>query len=279
VEQLSFPLGRTSLARALKGLPSSPVGPGQFALHGALAHRTRKGIGQAISWLVEQGWLAYDTRGGSPKLRLATRGQEELARRTETPSPPAPSVRAVPAPEEPDAGLQARLEDWRGEVAREAGVAPYVVLPKATLAQVAAQRPSTLEELDAIPGIGPVRLERYGEALLDLVRGAEPSLAGYSEPAPSPTLPEKETLGEGEPDAALFERLRAWRRQTAQEMDRPPFVVFHDSVLRRIAAQRPQTLDALAAIKGVGPVKLEQYGAEILALVRAGAHQDQGATR
>jgi ATP-dependent DNA helicase RecQ len=47
----------------------------------------------------------------------------------------------------------------------------------------------------------------------------------------------------------------------------PPYVIFHDSVLREIAAVRPQSMAVLARIKGVGASKLERYGALVLAAV------------
>jgi ATP-dependent DNA helicase RecQ len=48
----------------------------------------------------------------------------------------------------------------------------------------------------------------------------------------------------------------------------PPYVIFHDSVLRDIAAVQPQSLDALAQIKGVGASKLERYGEAVLRSLR-----------
>ena len=68
-------------------------------------------------------------------------------------------------------------------------------------------------------------------------------------------------------DESLFERLRAWRLETAREMDKPPYIVFHNAVLKRLAAARPATLADLAAIKGIGPHKLEHYGQAVLAIV------------
>jgi ATP-dependent DNA helicase RecQ len=70
-----------------------------------------------------------------------------------------------------------------------------------------------------------------------------------------------------EPDTELFDALRDWRRTEARTRSVPPYVVFHDSTLRSIAAQRPTTLDELAAISGVGTVKLETYGSAVLSLV------------
>jgi DNA helicase-2/ATP-dependent DNA helicase PcrA len=65
------------------------------------------------------------------------------------------------------------------------------------------------------------------------------------------------------------QRLREWRLERAKADNVPPYVVFHDAVLHAIAAARPATLGELAQIAGVGPAKLERYGAEVLALVES----------
>ena len=66
----------------------------------------------------------------------------------------------------------------------------------------------------------------------------------------------------------LFEALRACRRDLAKEAGVPPYVVFHDSVLREMAAARPATLAALGRITGVGQRKLEAYGEAFLRVLR-----------
>jgi ATP-dependent DNA helicase RecQ len=71
--------------------------------------------------------------------------------------------------------------------------------------------------------------------------------------------------GEG---GALFEALRAWRATEAKAQAVPPYVIFHDSVLREIAAVRPGNFDDLGSVKGVGASKLARYGAEVLRTVR-----------
>src|SRR4051812_27174260 len=63
-----------------------------------------------------------------------------------------------------------QLKAWRLEQAREQSVPPYVVFHDATLAAIAAARPRSVGELATIAGIGAKKLERYGEALLRLLR-------------------------------------------------------------------------------------------------------------
>ena len=73
---------------------------------------------------------------------------------------------------------------------------------------------------------------------------------------------------------ALFEELRAWRAGVAKERSRPAFTVFSDSTLRLIAIMRPTTLPHLAAVKGVGAVKLQEYGPAVLKVLREHPAQD-----
>ncbi len=66
----------------------------------------------------------------------------------------------------------------------------------------------------------------------------------------------------------LFERMRTWRLATAKAQGIPPFAVLTDKTLRDVAIARPKTLTQLRVIKGIGEVKLERYGAPVLALIR-----------
>jgi ATP-dependent DNA helicase RecQ len=66
------------------------------------------------------------------------------------------------------------------------------------------------------------------------------------------------------PADPLFDALREARRKLAAEGGVPPYVIFHDSTLREIAARKPQGLSELAEVQGVGAVKLERYGQAML---------------
>jgi ATP-dependent DNA helicase RecQ len=66
---------------------------------------------------------------------------------------------------------------------------------------------------------------------------------------------------------ARWERLRAWRGQTARADGVPAYVIFHDATLSGIARAAPATLDDLGQIPGIGARKLERFGEQLLALV------------
>lgn len=89
------------------------------------------------------------------------------------------------------------------------------------------------------------------------------------------SLPSRDAPAEA--DRPLFEALRAWRRDQARAAEVPAFVVFNDATLRAVAQQRPHTLADLLDIPGVGPVKVERFGPDLLRLV-ADAGAARGAT-
>jgi len=72
----------------------------------------------------------------------------------------------------------------------------------------------------------------------------------------------------GDVDEDLLLRLKAWRLEVAKEQKVPAYVVFSDNTLIAIAELRPGDDTALVAIPGIGARKLEQYGPEVLKLVR-----------
>ena len=68
-------------------------------------------------------------------------------------------------------------------------------------------------------------------------------------------------------DRDLFEALRECRKQLADENEVPPYVIFHDATLKQMAADKPQSDEALMEISGVGQTKLERYGPAFLEVI------------
>ena len=69
--------------------------------------------------------------------------------------------------------------------------------------------------------------------------------------------------------SAVFDALKRWRSRRAKEMGKPPYVVFDNKTLLGIAEERPTSRSALNSINGVGTKKLEDYGDEVLDIVRS----------
>ncbi len=69
-------------------------------------------------------------------------------------------------------------------------------------------------------------------------------------------------------DQKLWEALRARRRQLAEQQGVPPYIIFHDRTLMKMAEQRPKDLQQFSRISGVGEKKLERYGEIFLQVIR-----------
>jgi ATP-dependent DNA helicase RecQ len=126
------------------------------------------------------------------------------------------------------------------------------------------------DPLAGLPKVARARKGRTGrgEAVARGGRGGGRE-RGRAREAPEPTAPD---VDGGPDDAALdlelFEALRTWRAATARAMGVPAYVVFPDATLAEVARRRPRSEDDLLEVKGIGPRKLEAYGADLLRLVR-----------
>lgn len=65
----------------------------------------------------------------------------------------------------------------------------------------------------------------------------------------------------------LFQALKQWRKNKASELDVPAFIIFSDRTLRELAVQHPGDFNQLQNIHGIGPEKLERFGADVMLLL------------
>jgi ATP-dependent DNA helicase RecQ len=186
--------GRFGVARIAQVLTGSQVrevldrGLDKVPTYGKLAGTPIEEVKALLDALAEAGLLErHGIEGGRPGafvLALTPAGREvamgktrpELAlpSRVGTGSrggksgrrPRAPSAPAHQPSGAPDSELLSRLKAWRTDEARRRGVPAYAILHDRTLAAFAAVRPRDRATLLGIPGIGPAKLEAYGEALL-----------------------------------------------------------------------------------------------------------------
>jgi ATP-dependent DNA helicase RecQ len=151
-------VGRTGLDQILRGLDRMRTRYGQVTGFGSAAGLGRAAVLAAIDAAAADGSL-ISSGGARPVLR--------------PPGADGPSAPQQAAGEPVDAGLAARLREWRLTRARADGVPAYVVATNACLDEVCRRLPEDAGELAEVPGMGPARVERYGQDLLQLVRTRE----------------------------------------------------------------------------------------------------------
>jgi ATP-dependent DNA helicase RecQ len=170
------------------------------------------------------------------------------------------------------AHLAAVLGGDDNEKVRQFGHDKLSVFGIATADELAMVRPvaRALQARDAL------RADDYGG--LSFGPAAKPILKGeravvIAVPPPRTRKTRRGRVEDG-PHDPLFEALRVWRRETAKEAGVPPYVIFHDSTLRAVAADHPSSLSALAHIEGVGETKLARYGEGLLEALHAAQEAD-----
>ena len=146
-----------------------------FGIGTELGEQEWRGV---VRQLLAQGLLAvsadgYGTLVIGPAASEVLDGSRQVMLRRE-PERRARAAKKTGGAELPDAarGLFEKLREWRAGVAREQGVPAYIVFGDATLRGIAVTKPTTLDELGTISGVGEKKLESYGAGVLDVVAGA-----------------------------------------------------------------------------------------------------------
>jgi superfamily II DNA helicase RecQ len=90
-------------------------------------------------------------------------GQQKIAKTAEIP--------LVTLDSKDDEALVLKLREWRSSEAKRLGVPTFLILHDKTLRAVALARPSTSIQLLTVSGFGPAKVEKFGEAILELCNG------------------------------------------------------------------------------------------------------------
>ncbi len=192
------------------------------------------------------------------KTRPILRGEEGITLRKDSIKKAArrPAIKMLVSEE--DAPLLSALKAKRRALAEEAGVPAYVIFTDKTLIEMAETRPENLDAMAKISGVGATKLERYGPAFLQAITGD----------MPAPEHPARRALA-GRDAGPIFDRLiQAQVDLSRGEMGTDKYLSCTHATIRKIAERRPDTLEDLARIQGMGEAKVDRFGAAFLRVVK-----------
>jgi len=167
VGNLRRPVGKRLLARALRGSRAKELrrhGLSVLPEHGDLSSHSEASIAAAIDQLLAGGQLEAKGRK-YPTVWLP--GKRVRQPRAEGTTPPSGKRRGS---RRSVSHLRRALDLYRKRMARKLGWKPYMVVHNKVLLALDRDRPRTLKELEAIVGLGPAKIDRFGLELLDIVR-------------------------------------------------------------------------------------------------------------
>ena len=168
-----------------------------------------------------------------------------------------PKVKTLVSDE--DAPLLSALKAKRRALAEVQKVPAYIVFNDRTLIEMAEKRPVTLDDMAGISGIGAKKLESYGKDFLTVIAGDQPDLH-----------PNRRKLA-GSDAGPIYDRLEATAadlRHGIMGTQKPMSI--STSTLRKIAELRPDTLEHLETIPGMGPDRTERFGDAFLKVLTQG---------
>jgi ATP-dependent DNA helicase RecQ len=172
--------GRMSLSRILRGDKRAPDKARGYPGFGALAFRSQSAITHMLAALeaqdcikersLDNGGVVLDLTPTGRRLAHQPKELDKLVSRLEKPISRDNGDGRDTDTEPFDGSLFDRLNQWRIKEATKRGTEPFAIIPTRTLRDIAARKPATKKALVDIKGIGPKRLERYGNILLALVK-------------------------------------------------------------------------------------------------------------
>ncbi|NFN94679.1 aldolase [Clostridium botulinum] len=139
--------------------------------------------------------------------------------------------------------VYSNLKQYRYNKAKEEKIQPYMIFSNEVLKQIIQNNPKSKEELLNIKGIGKVKVDKYGDEIL-------------------------EVISRNDPKEKLHLALKEYRYNKSKEEEIQAYMIFTNDVLNQIVEKCPKNQDELIIIKGLGKVKIDKYGNNILEIVK-----------
>jgi ATP-dependent DNA helicase RecQ len=167
-----------------------------------------------------------------------------------------PMVKSLVSDE--NAPLLSALKAQRRALAEQQKVPAYIVFNDKTLIEMAERRPTTLDEMASVGGVGSKKLERYGREFLAIVTGEETNVH-----------PVRRKMA-GKPEADIFDRLlEAQRILEKGEFGTEKPLSCSTAILRNIVMTRPKNIKQLERITGMNTNKIERFGSKFMEILKS----------
>ena len=274
IARMKRSFGATMIIDVLRGSKNKKVldlGFDTLTTYGIMKNYSNEDLKTFINTLVSHGFLDVveniGPRGSFPTIKLNEQSlkviREEI--KVEFKEDKVTKSRYV------ENELYEMLVSLRSEIAKEEGIAPYMVFGDATLKNMASVYATNKEEMLNISGVGQVKYEKYGNRFEDIIeKYIEEKNIDKSK---LNTVSGKSTGLNSEyfnvtTDKKLYERLRDYRLSVSKLEGVLPYMILSSNTLKEISGRYPLDEEQLKDICGIGPVKINKYGEDIINIVK-----------
>ena len=274
IARMKRSFGATMIIDVLRGSKNKKVldlGFDTLTTYGIMKNYSNEDLKTFINTLVSHGFLDVveniGPRGSFPTIKLNEQSlkviREEI--KVEFKEDKVTKSRYV------ENELYEMLVSLRSEIAKEEGIAPYMVFGDATLKNMASVYATNKEEMLNISGVGQIKYEKYGKRFEDIIeKYIEEKNIDKSK---LNTVSGKSTGLNSEyfnvtTDKKLYERLRDYRLSVSKLEGVLPYMILSSNTLKEISGRYPLDEEQLKDMGGIGPVKINKYGEDIINIVK-----------
>ena len=274
IARMKRSFGATMIIDVLRGSKNKKVldlGFDTLTTYGLMKNYSNEDLKTFINTLVSHGFLDVveniGPRGSFPTIKLNEQSLKVIRQeiKVEFKEDKVTKSRYV------ENELYEMLVSLRSEIAKEEGIAPYMVFGDATLKNMASVYATNKEEMLNISGVGQIKYEKYGNRFEDIIeKYIEEKNIDKSK---LNTVSGKSTGLNSEyfnvtTDKKLYERLRDYRLSVSKLEGVLPYIILSSNTLKEISGRYPLNEEQLKDIGGIGPVKINKYGEDIINIVK-----------
>ena len=274
IARMKRSFGATMIIDVLRGSKNKKVldlGFDTLTTYGIMKNYSNEDLKTFINTLVSHGFLDVveniGPRGSFPTIKLNEQSLKVIRQeiKVEFKEDKVTKSRYV------ENELYEMLVSLRSEIAKEEGIAPYMVFGDATLKNMASVYATNKEEMLNISGVGQIKYEKYGKRFEDIIeKYIEEKNIDKSK---LNTVSGKSTGLNSEyfnvtTDKKLYERLRDYRLSVSKLEGVLPYMILSSNTLKEISGRYPLDEEQLKDIGGMGPVKINKYGEDIINIVK-----------
>ena len=282
IARMKRSFGATMIIDVLRGSKNKKVldlGFDTLTTYGIMKNYSNEDLKTFINTLVSHGFLDVveniGPRGSFPTIKLNEQSLKVIRQeiKVEFKEDKVTKSRYV------ENELYEMLVSLRSEIAKEEGIAPYMVFGDATLKNMASVYATNKEEMLNISGVGQIKYEKYGKRFKDIIeKYIEEKNIDKSK---LNTVSGKSTGLNSEyfnvtTDKKLYERLRDYRLSVSKLEGVLPYIILSSNTLKEISGRYPLDEEQLKDICGIGPVKINKYGEDIKNIVKECGNKELG---
>ena len=166
--------------------------------------------------------------------------------------------------------LYERLKNLRYDIAMEEKIAPYMVFGDSVLKSMSTIYATNKEDMLSISGVGEIKYEKYSSKFIKVIEDyiKEKNIKKEEKIEKNKQDKDEEFLFVNT-NINLYKKLKELRDEYAKKEQVIAYRILGNNTLKEISGRYPRTIEQLNDISGIGPVKIDKYGKEILCLVES----------